>query len=464
MYKQFFTFFLLNFVIITILKDYFNIEDYKTFIVVQLFPATTLIFLKLFLKKWLSIATINENEFEYKPKYVPVVFIFLFSIYFSFFVLSIITGSSEQIFDFHRDKDFLKYFLSFFIIYITSFLIIPFLLDIIGKFKIGHISKVCRNIVENYFFYERITDSKIYTTIEGIEFDRYSIKAIEKLYPGTPRNRASVISDLRHRANKLLLINAFILSFIVVVLVVAAIFIVFAGEIASRDTQSLSLMQTTLDKRQKMNSEIDKLEEELSEVSADLANQNKKADSLIDKINLLSVKSDLSDSESLKLKELNDDLNELLAKNTKKTAIKNLIESKKMRKYDDLKRYDELLTSLKNKAIESGEAKFDTVTGANLLIAAGITRFGVLAITIYLVQILLNLYRYNTRVSSFYMSRSDALILIDHSSTEISDISDILMPAVDFGKQPSTLPEKFTEKIGAIIDKTLSEVIKTKNK
>ncbi|MDG1339059.1 hypothetical protein [Thalassobium sp. R2A62] len=65
------------------------------------------------------------------------------------------------------------------------------------------------------------------------------------------------------------------------------------------------------------------------------------------------------------------------------------------------------------------------------------TRISVLLILVFLVQILVGLYRYSLRLAAFYDSRGDALVL--HGANEISmgKWSDTLSPAdIDFGKAP----------------------------
>lgn len=59
-----------------------------------------------------------------------------------------------------------------------------------------------------------------------------------------PQELLTVINDLNRRARKLSFVNYLILVFIVLVLLGAAAFIVVAGEIASKDTESLSSIQS----------------------------------------------------------------------------------------------------------------------------------------------------------------------------------------------------------------------------
>jgi hypothetical protein len=71
------------------------------------------------------------------------------------------------------------------------------------------------------------------------------------------------------------------------------------------------------------------------------------------------------------------------------------------------------------------------------LIATAITRIGVILIIVFLVQIFLGLYRYNTRLLTFYSSIMDTLILADSKREPIENINKIVgVPNIDFGKEP----------------------------
>ncbi|MEM9450282.1 MAG: sialidase family protein [Cyanobacteria bacterium P01_E01_bin.6] len=74
------------------------------------------------------------------------------------------------------------------------------------------------------------------------------------------------------------------------------------------------------------------------------------------------------------------------------------------------------------------------------------TRVAVIVLLIYLVQIMVNLFRYNTRLAAFYQARADAIDLLGVSNISlgtalnltIADIATALSPdSVDFGKAPT---------------------------
>ena len=75
----------------------------------------------------------------------------------------------------------------------------------------------------------------------------------------------------------------------------------------------------------------------------------------------------------------------------------------------------------------------------NLLIASGITRFGILFMMIFIMQVLVNLYRYTMRLSAYYLSQADAFLLAGEDSKALMELLPALSPAqVDFGKPPTT--------------------------
>ncbi|MDX8348558.1 hypothetical protein SLH49_11220 [Cognatiyoonia sp. IB215446] len=75
----------------------------------------------------------------------------------------------------------------------------------------------------------------------------------------------------------------------------------------------------------------------------------------------------------------------------------------------------------------------------SLLMASGLTRFGLLLVVIFLVQILVGVYRYSARLSAFYASRADALIAGNDRVRDLGAWPDTFTPHdVDFGKQPKT--------------------------
>lgn len=106
------------------------------------------------------------------------------------------------------------------------------------------------------------------------------------------------------------------------------------------------------------------------------------------------------------------------------------------------------ISTLETGAAGNTSGSVDPITATNLLVAAGITRFGVLALGIYLVQILINLYRYNAQVSSFYLACADTLILGDRNLGDFGKRVNALRPEIGFGREPTGVPEKTVDMLG----------------
>ena len=137
----------------------------------------------------------------------------------------------------------------------------------------------------------------------------------------------------------------------------------------------------------------------------------------------------------------------------KNDTINSLIERLNSAKSNVEELYSQSMKNLRDreKGIEARTA--DDV--AALLVAEAVTRFGVLAIAIYLVQILINLYQYNTRLAAYYLAQKDALVLYDHSSSDIAKLHKQLWPDLQYGKQPRQIPQKVVDRMGRIAEKAL---------
>jgi hypothetical protein len=71
------------------------------------------------------------------------------------------------------------------------------------------------------------------------------------------------------------------------------------------------------------------------------------------------------------------------------------------------------------------------------IVATAITRVGVVLIIVFLVQILLGLYRYNTKLIAYYNSRRDLLTLWEGDQNALMPLDQVLAPPqIDFGKEP----------------------------
>ena len=106
---------------------------------------------------------------------------------------------------------------------------------------------------------------------------------------------------------------------------------------------------------------------------------------------------------------------------------------------------------LKDQLSESSSAS-EFKVDPNVLLAQGITRFGVVIIAIYLVQILMSLYRFNTRMAAYYRSHADALVLKSEDTNTLTARQRILLPHIDYGKTPVSVLERLAEQARAALD------------
>jgi len=79
------------------------------------------------------------------------------------------------------------------------------------------------------------------------------------------------------------------------------------------------------------------------------------------------------------------------------------------------------------------------------LLASGLTRFGILFVIIYLVQVLVGIYRYSMRQAEFFESRAASLILAGEQGMEHWR-DEFISPQIDFGAPPRS-PMHFFERI-----------------
>ncbi|APX11395.1 hypothetical protein [Tateyamaria omphalii] len=81
------------------------------------------------------------------------------------------------------------------------------------------------------------------------------------------------------------------------------------------------------------------------------------------------------------------------------------------------------------------------------LLASGLTRFGILFVIIYLVQILVGIYRYSMRQAEFFESRAASLVLATDTDADMARWRDeFISPQIDFGAPPRS-PMHFFERI-----------------
>lgn len=90
----------------------------------------------------------------------------------------------------------------------------------------------------------------------------------------------------------------------------------------------------------------------------------------------------------------------------------------------------------------------------SLLIASSFTRFGLLLVVIFLVQILVGVYRYSLRLSAFYAARADAIIAMGDRKSDLGGWGHDFLPMdIDFGRQPATPAQYVVDIVDAYVSK-----------
>ncbi|MFK7870254.1 MAG: hypothetical protein AB8B58_13565, partial [Roseobacter sp.] len=90
---------------------------------------------------------------------------------------------------------------------------------------------------------------------------------------------------------------------------------------------------------------------------------------------------------------------------------------------------------------------------SSFLIASGITRFGIVAIIVFIIQILVTLYRYNMRLASFYSSRLSALVYGDNETGSVEFFSGFFdTKEITFGKDVIAPTQSVNELVKSAIE------------
>ncbi len=82
--------------------------------------------------------------------------------------------------------------------------------------------------------------------------------------------------------------------------------------------------------------------------------------------------------------------------------------------------------------------KHGDVNLANL-ISVNLVRFGGMAVILFLVSILVPVYRYNSRLAAFYLARADALIICGENGLDkLAALAALLTPTYEYEQGPPT--------------------------
>ncbi len=204
------------------------------------------------------------------------------------------------------------------------------------------------------------------------------------------------ISSLRTRANLMLSIAG-------VLLVGASIIVIFAGTLTNLDASAVS--------------NVDKIAKDISDTEKRLARLSQ-----VEELK----KSALTDASAAKKLSALTDLDSAVPISDK--GIASAIADEQQR----LSQSQALIKTAWEKELTSARGYNDT----RYIIATAITRIGVLLVVIFLAQVLIGLYRYNTKLVTFYNSRRDLFQIWDGKGANIDKLQKLMVPNVDFGREP----------------------------
>lgn len=272
---------------------------------------------------------------------------------------------------------------------------------------------------------------------------------------GLDRKIATEITELHVRANALMRRSSAVLAIIVVVLVFTAAFIVLANKIAEIGIVRIDPYVDLVEEGDEINREIDAIQTRLSrsftdsstnpefilQLNGDILQLEKEIETqpepppeMVSQLNRLKAT----------LGELRDrEMRERQALEMEKSMLRQDLEYLSNRREDVAEERDKARGRVLSQELKSGsdgnEGPKSDLTASDLLIATGVTRFGVLIISVYLVQILITLYRYNTRTAAYYRAHADALLLSNENPKAMKALHKALVPNVDYGKLPRTV-------------------------
>ena len=243
-----------------------------------------------------------------------------------------------------------------------------------------------------------------------------------------------IISYLRRRARGLNSRANFVLVMLVLVIGLASIFVIFAAKIIQDDVATISrieiaqrLIDSAKNSLEKNQSDIASLTRRLSEArAAEAPKELGGVQAKLPGVQVQRLPTQLQPKSAITSPENVAEL---------ETRLKAAIELKKtVSNY-----YESATKTYENafaKEIEDGPKSHNE--NLNFVVATGITRFAVIAIALFFVQILVNLYRYNIRLAGFYEARADALTLAQTPVSFHELIEDLAPDELDFGRPPKT--------------------------
>ena len=296
----------------------------------------------------------------------------------------------------------------------------------LGKNLIFIASLVCAFVVE------ATIAATLTAQREAAPDESWRYLADKRLLSGNSYPRLASAQFFERRALQMRSRSLVILSLIVVLIVGGVASIFFAGNIVSNENKGASQLE-------KVTLIIVDYENKLEELSATIAKQAGELGSVVESLERLGFGIDPTSFAVTK-----KPTSLTASQTTQATDLLTSLGSLRTGKEQNSSRLADLKTVLAKLEgdLQTNLKAYTTditanTTDVSLLVASAVTRFGVLFVVIFLVQILLGVYRYSMRLATFYHSRADGLLLAPASSTDLGAWGDQLLPAaVDFGKMP----------------------------
>jgi len=300
-------------------------------------------------------------------------------------------------------------------------------------------------------------------------------KYLDPCLSSLPVKKAQAYLNLHKRATQLIRLSYMVLALILGVLVSAGVFVIYASEIAQRDT---ARVQTKTD----LDSNIESIKDAIRSDELVVARLETDIAATQGTNNLLLTELKGLEELSAEAGEIREDIesNERSIETSRNTI--NILNESMRVDSTKMERLEQIITSyyiqglldnyeFKNAStstiqIEEDNSKpsqsqnvlnvassIDNSRENRLLITAWLTRFGILALSIYLVQILISMYRYNTKMAAHYRGAADYLLFEDVDMNLFREVTGILTPQEATIENPENLAKLFGENIGKLVDK-----------
>lgn len=260
------------------------------------------------------------------------------------------------------------------------------------------------------------------TSSLGLIGERISLRGTLNSKELPELDKLIVIASIDDRVYRLRTRNSMILGTISLSLLAAIMVVIYAGQLTSYDVSAVS--------------DTDKLKTELQGANTDLGTLARYKASLQFQSKPTSVDDSSNKSESY------SDFQKSFDRNALRTAgIGVPADITSADAMETLQR--QWIDQIKKLYVDSWQKDIDADKndrGAKqwrYLITTAITRIGVILIIVFLVQILLGMYRYNTRLMTWYSSIRDVLTLSEWKRESVEILQKLLaVPNIEFGKEP----------------------------